>query len=101
MWSVDEWDPTADVIVMDDIPFQFVASRKQFWGCQKEFIVTDKYRAKRKISGGLPLIFLGNEEEKWTKAKDFKTDKYVLTQTEDAWYAANSILVECDNKFYL
>jgi len=101
MWSVDEWDETADFIVMDDVPFQFIASRKQFWGCQREFIVTDKYRAKRKIGGGKPLIYLGNDEEDFEVARDFKTDKLVLGRLEVEWYRANTVSVPIVNKMYI
>lgn len=90
MFSIDEYDANADFIVMDDVPFQFVPNRKQWWGCQKDFIATDKYRGKRKIPGGQPLIYLGNGEEEYSAARDKKTGNLILGLMEMDWYNDNT-----------
>lgn len=101
MFSLDEYDANADFIVMDDIPFQFIPNRKQWWGCQKDFIATDKYRAKRKVPGGQPLIFLGNGEEEFSVAKDHKSGHPVLGLAEVAWYNENTVTVYVLDKMFV
>ncbi len=99
MWSLDEWDQTANFIVMDDIPLQFMASRKQFWGCQKDFVVQDKYRAKRRIGGGKPLIFIGNEDQVPRDAKNDKGD-HLFRFSDLEWMEGNMIHVKITENMF-
>lgn len=51
-----------EYVVFDDIEWDNVKSfKKQWFGCQREFEVTDKYMAKKTIKYGVPLIYLCND----------------------------------------
>lgn len=98
-YHLDEWDPTADVIVMDDLPLHLLRQRKQWFGCQHEFVTEDKYRVKRKISGGKPLIWVCNEENlPWNARKDGRP---VLGYDEEQYFRQNCTIVRVGpNKLY-
>lgn len=60
----------AGYIVFDDVNWDsFKHSAKSFCGCQRDFSVTDKYRRKKRLVGGLPSIVLLNPDapdiEEW------------------------------------
>ncbi len=59
---MDELRDDAEYAVFDDISggFKFFPNYKGWLGCQAEFTVTDKYRAKRKFKWGKPSIMLMN-----------------------------------------
>lgn len=100
-WALDEWDNSVDVIVFDDVIFEFIKGRKQFWGCQRDFIIDDKFRTKRRIEGGIPMIFLCNNEEDFEVARKKKDGGFVLQGTEFDWYRQNTIRVDVINKMYI
>nr|QQL09569.1 replication associated protein [Marmot associated feces virus 2] len=101
-WALDEWDNSVDVIVFDDVSFEFMKGRKQFWGCQRDFIIDDKFRTKRRIEGGLPLIFICNEEEFFENARSKKNaGNMVLGHLELDWYRQNSVVINVQNKLYV
>lgn len=67
-WNLDQWDSKAAFNVFDDIDpgdkekglnFGWF---KGFFGAQKVLDVTDKYRPKKTIANGKPLIWLSNHE---------------------------------------
>jgi len=98
-YRLDEWDSTADVIIMDDVPLHLLRQRKQWWGCQHDFVTEDKYRQKRKICGGKPLVWICNAENLPETAS--KDRQMVLGYDELEYFKANSIVVKVGpNKLY-
>lgn len=61
-FNIDDWDPTALFIILDDIDAKFFPDWKSFLGCQRSFVLTDKYRGKRTVTWGRPCIWLCNPE---------------------------------------
>lgn len=66
-FNLDEWNEDAAYIIIDDfdkdpdVPLEkYFPSWKQFFGCQKEFTLTDKYRRKQKVKWGKPMIWISN-----------------------------------------
>lgn len=59
---MDELRDDAEYAVFDDISggFKFFPNYKGWLGCQAEFTVTDKYRAKKRFKWGKPCIMLMN-----------------------------------------
>lgn len=63
--NLDLWDETADYIVLDDFNSditKFFPAWKCFFGGQREFTLTDKYRGKKTVKWGKPCIWLSNED---------------------------------------
>jgi len=87
--NLETFDKDSDYIIFDDIEFEYMPNKKQWWGAQLEFTVTDKYKKKMSIRWGKPLIFLCNPDEdprthpKWCQ-----------------WYEDNTVVVEIENKLY-
>lgn len=81
------WDPEAEYLVMDDIEWQYVPNKKPFFGAQEHFTMTDKYKGKKTVDWGKPLIFLCNynpqECEGWGQ-----------------WYDERMIVVEITHKMF-
>ena len=68
MVSFKDWfnSPQLEYVVFDDINWSNIEPfYKQWFGCQKEFFVTDKYMGKKKIILGVPLIYCVNECPPW------------------------------------
>lgn len=70
MWDLGALDGLPDsfwnfgYIVFDDISWDSIkGSAKSWFGAQRDFSVSDKYRRKRRIRGGIPCIFLVNPED--------------------------------------
>lgn len=68
IWSLDQWDSQAAFTIFDDMDpgndgrgLNFTWF-KGFFGAQKVLNVTDKYRPKRSIINGKPLVWLSNYE---------------------------------------
>lgn len=98
-YHLDEWDSTCDIVVMDDLPLHLLRQRKQWWGCQRDFITEDKYRVKRKICGGKPLIWICNSDNTPRNAQ--KDNKNILGYDELEYFSQNSIVVDITNKIFL
>lgn len=63
--NLDDWNEDADYIVLDDFSpeiTKFLPSWKCFFGGQKQFTLTDKYRGKKTVRWGKPMIWLSNED---------------------------------------
>ena len=63
--NLDDWDEDAELIILDDFSPEFVKylpAWKCFFGGQKEFTLTDKYRGKKTVRWGKPMIWLANED---------------------------------------
>lgn len=76
-----------DYAVFDDFPWERMKPfAKQWFGAQQSFTVTDKYKSKRTINWGKPIIFLCNPEDH--------------TIPDSDWYQKNSITFFLDNKLF-
>lgn len=63
-WDLAAFDSDFTYVVFDDVPWDnFKHYAKAFFGCQRDFSVSDKYRKKKRISGGVPCIYLVNPED--------------------------------------
>lgn len=65
MLNLDDWDEDADYIVLDDFSCEitkYFPCWKCFFGGQKTFTLTDKYRGKKTVTWGKPMIWLSNED---------------------------------------
>lgn len=60
MINLDEWNPDGTYVIFDDFDWDFMPAKKCWFGAQKEFTVTDKYRKKMTITHGNPIIYLCN-----------------------------------------
>lgn len=63
--NLDDWNEDADYIILDDFNpeiTKYLPSWKCFFGGQKQFVLTDKYRGKRTVHWGKPMIWLSNED---------------------------------------
>nr|QJB18634.1 MAG: replication-associated protein [Genomoviridae sp.] len=62
-FNLDDWNSdTAKYCVLDDFDIKYFPQWKSFLGCQREFVLTDKYRKKRTVKWGKPTIWLCNPE---------------------------------------
>lgn len=62
MIDMETFDEEAEYIIFDDFEWEYFPNKKGWWGAQQEFTITDKYRRKRTIRWGKPMIWLGNKE---------------------------------------
>jgi hypothetical protein len=70
MTDLSTWSNDANYLVMDDFDFDFMPSKKQYFGGQREFTVSDKYVKKKTIRNwSKPLIYLCNEDGDPRKSK--------------------------------
>lgn len=91
-WNLDSYFAQADYFVFDDVPWErFKFNWKSWLGCQRDFTVTDKYKSKRRVSGGKPTIFLCNRDN---------DPALFLSQSEKEWYFENVCIVVINNKLY-
>lgn len=93
-FNVADWDNEASYLVADDIPWDnFKRIHKALLGCQREFVLTDKYVKKLKIQNwGKPTIFCCNEEN-----DPFVTPGDISTLN---WLRENCVKVVITNKIY-
>lgn len=71
--------------IFDDFDWEFFPSYKQWLGAQLEFTVTDKYRKKKTIKWGKPVILLSNEMPRF---KDME------------WVQGNCFIVELNKSLF-
>ena len=90
MFNLDDWDNNARYAVFDDIEWKYMPNKKQFIGCQSNFVVTDRYRKKRTVDYGLPTIICMNH------------DNYQAVQADPMydWVLGNSVVVIVNNKLF-
>lgn len=93
-FNLDLWDDEAAYAIFDDMDVdpdvgleKYFRSWKAFFGAQKEFTVTDKYRRKKRVSWGKPIIWIANNEIKCN------------TRTMD-YIRANSVICRIYNNLY-
>jgi hypothetical protein len=89
MFNLDDWNYAGGYLVIDDIAWQYVPSKKALFGAQKTFTLTDKYRKKQTIDWGKPCIYLCNDD----------MDEYA-TCTERYWLKENCVYYKLTNKLY-
>lgn len=93
MWAVDDfvgWD-WSGYVVFDDIPWDSLKySYKSWMGAQRHFYVTDKYRKKCLMEGGVPLIMCCNQKEYAEYQANWDSD----------WVFYNSVVVTIGEKLF-
>ena len=70
MWMMDQWENKAAYTIFDDIDPNTTNREKGlnftwfkgFFGCQKSVGMTDKYRTKKLVQNGKPVVWLSNYE---------------------------------------
>jgi len=74
------------------LPTEFlITDKKQLFGAQKEFVLSDKYRRKRRLKWGKPVIYLFNRDaDPWNN----------LSLVEREWYEPNVSRIYLTNKLY-
>jgi len=79
-------------VIFDDIDWDSLKSSAKSWfGAQTDFSVSDKYRRKRRLPGGLPCIFLCNPDS-------YSGDLYTFIMSD--WGQKNIKVVMLQNKLY-
>lgn len=91
LFSIDDWDDDAGYIILDDIDIKFFPHWKFFLGAQKEGVLTDKYRKKRRVRNGRPTIWLCNPD---------MDPRRLLSGAERGWLNLNCDFVEIMDKLY-
>lgn len=89
-FNLENFQPCAEYMIFDDIAWEYVPSKKQWFGAQKEFVICDKYKKKTTIKWGNPTIYLCNH--------DFDIWHKELMMNE--WWQKNVIYVNLTNKLY-
>lgn len=89
LFNLTDWNSDADYLILDDIDFEWIPNKKGWFGAQKSFVLTDKYKGKRTVAWGKPLIYLTNDYP-FTKVSNSDLD----------WYNANCKIVYLQNKLY-
>lgn len=99
MWDLGGLDGLTDdfwshgYIVFDDIDWDSIKSSAKSWfGAQRDFSVSDKYRRKRRIPGGIPCIFLCNPDAYYADG--------LYSFIKGAWAQENVVCITIDNKLY-
>jgi len=90
-FNLDDWDESADYIILDDFNIKFFPQWKSFLGGQKQFVLTDKYRKKRTVKWGKPCIWLCNIDGSPGRA---------LSRDELDWIDVNCLTVYHDTPLF-
>lgn len=72
-----DWE-SAEYLVVDDVEWEYFVGKKCFLGCQRNFILTEKYVKKTPIKFGKPCIYLCNEDP-----------REAMSMREETYYADN------------
>lgn len=86
-FMLDLWDSDAEYAIFDDVDWNFFPNKKGFFGAQRSLILTDKYRKKRSVVWGKPIIYLVNPED-------------VPNGGFGQWYHENAIICNVQNPLY-
>lgn len=89
-FCLDMWTEE-DTIILDDFNIKFFPHWKAFFGNQKEHIVTDKYRKKKRVDGKL-LIWLCNPDG---------DPRRVLSESELEWFNVNVVTIYLSDKLFM
>ncbi|UDN67472.1 replication-associated protein [robinz virus RP_428] len=90
-FNLDDWNSDAKYIILDDFNIKFFPAWKSFFGCQKSFVLTDKYRKKRTVQWGKPCIWLCNDDG---------DPRRTLSGAESTWLWSNCLIYESDNPLF-
>ena len=91
-FNLDTFDESAKYAIFDDVDLsQLCKWMKGWFGAQKEFTATDKYRAKRTIKWGKPSILLANDDPRLALAR---------TGGDVDWWDKNVITVHVVNNLF-
>lgn len=75
MIDLSSWDDSAKYIIFDDFEWIYWPNKKAFWGAQREFTITDKYRKKFTVKNwNKPMIYICNPDEEPKLNTWFKTN---------------------------
>lgn len=62
MIDIELWDDKAEYAVFDDVQWEYFPQKKGFIGAQEQFTLTDKYKKKKTVNWGKPIIYLYNPD---------------------------------------
>jgi len=86
-FNLDDWDAEALYVVLDDFNIKFFPQWKSFFGAQKCFVLTDKYRKKRTVLWGKPCIWVCNPGPE-------SDPRRALSGTDLEWLRANVLFFD-------
>lgn len=86
-FMLDLWDDTAEYAIFDDVSWDYFPNKKGFFGAQHNLIVTDKYRKKRAVKWGKPIIYLVNPED-------------VPERGFGQWFQENAFIIHINHQLY-
>lgn len=89
MIDISTWDNSATYMILDDFDWEFIPNKKGLIGCQKQIVLTDKYRKKMSVTWGKPVILIANE--------NFIHD---MKATMASWFESNCQIVRIANDLY-
>lgn len=90
MFNLDKWASDAQYLILDDIEWKWLPAKKQLLGCQYEFELSDKYRRKRTVRFGLPVIYTMNQDN---------YNQLVVDPIWE-WVYANTLIVHIENTMF-
>ena len=53
-FNLDDWDDDAQYIILDEMNIKYVPNSKAWFGAQRQFVLTEKFRKKRTVKWGNP-----------------------------------------------
>lgn len=83
MFNLDDFKCDGEYAIFDDFKLESIITYKGWFGGQKEFTVTDKYRHKKTIKWGKPSIFLCNPDRK----------PHFVDSISQSWWDSNVLTV--------
>lgn len=90
MFNLDDWEDGAKYAIFDDIDWKFFPNKKQFIGCQSDFVLTDRYRKKKTVKYGIPTIVCMNDDNYNCMSEDAMYE----------WIRGNSVILRVDVPFF-
>ena len=116
MWRMDSWETNTAFTIMDDMDPPSDSDKglnfawyKGFFGAQDTLVMTDKYRTKKQLDNGKPLIFINNhnldhlfknqdDREYVEKNMEIIYLKNSLFEDPGEWIEGHSDVIEFDPK---
>jgi len=91
-FNLDDWNAEAKYIVLDDFNIKYFPQWKSFFGAQKRFVLTDKYRKKRTVEWGKPCIWVCNRDG---------DPRRVISGAELEWMHVNTVMLDLVNPLFI
>lgn len=85
IFNLDKWDPTAKVLILDDLEWKYIPQKKTLLTQMGESEFTDKYRSKRTINVTMPAIVLCNTIPEFDEVR---------------YWVENTTVVEINSRLY-